>query len=116
MILLLVSMPSEWKLSHSKTRHDGRETSEGEQEHAIPLLSKQDILMMPDEKVIGFCRNYRPFQANRVNWLSSPILKARQQIASPPLPVLPKLEETQFDSVRSEPQPAPFSYVSPNRV
>src|SRR3954470_23398491 len=96
----------------SKTRHGGEETSEGEQERPIPVLSRQEILQLPDEAVIGFCRNLPPFKAQRMSWLRFPTLKERQKIDPPPLPPLPKLEETQAVSAKT--QPEQFSYVSPN--
>jgi type IV secretory pathway TraG/TraD family ATPase VirD4 len=80
--------------AHSKTRHDGHEVSEGEQERFIPLLSKQEIMQLPDEAVIGFTGNLPPFQGLRIDWRRIPDFQARQKIAPPPLPVLPKLEET----------------------
>src|SRR4051794_18073261 len=98
--------------AHSKTRHDGREVSEGEQERFIPLLSKQEIMQLPDEAVIGFTGNLPPFQGQRIDWRR--IFKARQKIAPPPLPVLPKLEETLEVSTQQQPPPPAFTYISPN--
>lgn len=100
--------------AHSKTRHGSEETSEGEQERPIPVLSRQEILQLPDEAVIGFCRNLPPFKEQRVDWRRFATLTARQKIAPPQLPPLPKLEETQTVSVRQEEQPKAFSYISPN--
>jgi hypothetical protein len=73
-------------------------------------------MQLPDEAVLGFCGNLPPFQGLRINWLRNPVFKARQKITPPPLPVLPKLEETQFGSVPQQPQPAAFTYISPDGV
>jgi type IV secretion system protein VirD4 len=100
--------------AHSKTRHDGREVSEGEQERFIPLLSKQEIMQLPDEAILGFTGNRPPFQGQRIDWRRIPIFAARQEIAPPPLPVLPKLAETQFATDPPQPQPTAFTYISPN--
>src|SRR4051812_46246372 len=100
--------------AHSKTRHDGHEVSEGEQERFIALLSKQEIMQLPGEAVIGFTGNLPPFQGQRIDWRRIPVFQARQKIAPPPLPVLPKLEETLAVSTHQQPQPAAFTYISPN--
>jgi type IV secretory pathway TraG/TraD family ATPase VirD4 len=88
--------------------------SEGEQERFIPLLSKQEIMQLPDEAIIGFCGNLPPFQGQRIDWRRFPVFSARKEIAPPPLPVLPKLEETLEVSIQQQPQPAAFIYISPN--
>ena len=86
----------------------------GEQERFIPLLSKQDILQLPDEAILGFTGNRPPFQGQRIDWRRIPDFVARQQITAPPLPVLPELAETQFATDPPTQPPAAFTYISPN--
>jgi type IV secretory pathway TraG/TraD family ATPase VirD4 len=88
--------------------------SEGEQERFIPLLSKQEIMQLPDEAIIGFCRNLPPFQGQRIDWRRIPVFAARKKIAPPPLPVLPKLVETLDVSTQQQLSPPAFTYISPN--
>jgi type IV secretory pathway TraG/TraD family ATPase VirD4 len=78
------------------------------------LLSEQEIMQLPDEAVLGFCRNLPPFQGQRIDWQRIPVFTARQKIAPPALPALPKLEETQFATDPPQSQPAAFTYISPN--
>jgi hypothetical protein len=70
-------------------------------------------MQLPDEAIIGFCRNLPPFQGQRIDWRRIPVFAARKEIAPPPLPVLPKLEETVDVSTQQQPPPA-FTYISPN--
>ena len=71
-------------------------------------------MQLPDEAIIGFCRNLPPFQGQRIDWRRIPAFAARKEIAPPPLPVLPKLEETIDVSTQQQPPPAAFTYISPN--
>ena len=64
--------------ARSQTLHRGDETSEGRSERPIPLLSSQDIVLMSDEQVIAFHRNYRPMRLTRCDWRQHPILAKRQ--------------------------------------
>jgi type IV secretion system protein VirD4 len=79
--------------AHSNTTHEGQETSAGESEREIPLMSAQEIMQMSDEEIIGFHRGLRPFRAKRMDWRRFPLLEHRQHIPPPPLPILPPLDE-----------------------
>ena len=84
--------------THSATSRDGEETSIGETERAIPLLSAQEIAQLTDREVIGFHRHLPPFQLDRLDWRSLPLLHQRKNIPAPKLSKLPSLSDL---SVRS---------------
>ena len=78
--------------ARSQTLHRGDETSEGRSERPIPLLSSQDIVLMSDEQVIAFHRNYRPMRLTRCDWRQHPILAKRRRIPPRKLSPLPKFD------------------------
>jgi type IV secretory pathway TraG/TraD family ATPase VirD4 len=80
--------------AHSHTLREGEETSEGQMEQAIPLMTAQEIKQMPDEQIIGFHRQLPPFTARRMDWRHFPILKERHAMPPPELTPLPDLAET----------------------
>jgi type IV secretion system protein VirD4 len=45
------------EFAHSQTTHEGTQTSQGQAEQAIPLLTAQGIAQLRDEEIIGFHRN-----------------------------------------------------------
>ena len=73
--------------AHSQTLHEGEETSEGLSEHAIPLLTSQDINQLGHDEIIGWHSNRKPFRARRMDWRAFPILKQRRAIPPPQLSV-----------------------------
>jgi type IV secretion system protein VirD4 len=78
--------------ARSQTLHRGDETSEGRSERPIPLLSSQDIVLMSDEQVIAFHRNYRPMRLTRCDWRQHPILAKRRRLPPRKLSPLPELD------------------------
>ncbi|HEX2244421.1 MAG TPA: type IV secretory system conjugative DNA transfer family protein, partial [Gammaproteobacteria bacterium] len=80
--------------AHSQTLHEGEETSEGLSEHAVPLMTTQDINQLNHDEIIGWHSNRKPFRARRMDWRAFPILKQRRAIPPPQLSALPQLEES----------------------
>jgi type IV secretion system protein VirD4 len=80
--------------AHSETLREGTATSEGRSEQGIPLLTSQEIKQMKDEDIIGFHRLLPPFTAKRMDWRHYPILRQRQAIPPPLLPLLPEVENS----------------------
>jgi len=75
--------------ARSETEHDGKHTSEGKSERAIPLLTAWDIQRMKDTDIIGFHRDIPPFRAKRMNYLNFPEHLRRSKIAPPQVKPLP---------------------------
>jgi len=90
--------------AHSKTEHEGS-VSHGTAEQRIPLMTAQEIKLLSDEDIIGFRSGLRPFRAKRMNWQRFPLLRQRQTIPPPELPLLPQLEENLPDQARPESLP-----------
>lgn len=84
--------------AHSQTLHEGEETSEGRSEHAVPLLTAQDINQLNQDEIIGWHSNLRPFRARRFDWRALPALRQRRSIPPPRLSALPQLEATPLPS------------------
>jgi type IV secretion system protein VirD4 len=79
--------------AHSQTTHQGSSPSQGLSEQGIPLMTAQEIMHLRDTDIIGFHRLLQPFRAARMDWRRFPILRQRQAMPPPLLPILPPLEE-----------------------
>jgi type IV secretory pathway TraG/TraD family ATPase VirD4 len=79
--------------AHSHTTHEGVETSEGQAEQAVALMTAQEIKQMRDDEIIGFHRNLPPFKAKRMDWRGFPLLIERCSLPPPQLSALPSLDE-----------------------
>jgi len=79
--------------AHSTTEHGGEQTSQGQVEQAVALMTAQAIKQLGDTDIIGFHRNLPPFRAHRMDWRRFPLLVKRQRFPPPPLPLLPPLAE-----------------------
>jgi type IV secretion system protein VirD4 len=79
--------------AHSHTTHEGVETSEGQAEQAVALMTAQEIKQMRDDEIIGFHRNLPPFKARRMDWRGFPLLIERRSLPPPQLSALPSLDE-----------------------
>jgi type IV secretory pathway TraG/TraD family ATPase VirD4 len=87
--------------AHSKTTHHGVETSEGETEHKVPLLSAWQIRYeLKKTEILAFTDDAPPFRANRMSWLDFPHLQEEFSRATPPVlrplpdaPEIPPLSE-----------------------
>ena len=86
--------------AHSQTTHAGTQTSEGQQERSIPLLTAWQIQRMADEDIIGFHRALPPFRAKRMDWRNFPHLIRRTKLQPPQLPYLAGLPSLLSESVR----------------
>ena len=100
--------------AHSNTTHEGQETSAGESEREIPLMSAQEIMQMSDEEIIGFHRGLRPFRAKRMDWRRFPLLEHRQHVPPPPLPILPPLDEHPPDQAGGSTNPESSWRLAPD--
>ena len=77
--------------ARSNTTRDGGADSQGLSEQAIPLLTAFEIHLLQDEDIVGFHRLLPPFRAKRMDWRRFPLLRKRQALPAPSLPVLPPL-------------------------
>jgi type IV secretion system protein VirD4 len=100
--------------AHSNTTHEGQETSQGESEREIPLMSAQEIMQMSDEEIIGFHRGLKPFQAKRIDWRRFPLIEHRQHVPPPPLPILPPLDEHPPDQAGGSTNPESSWRLAPD--
>ncbi len=82
------SLGSQSAYAHSSTSRDGSETSTGESERPIPLLTAQEIKQLKDEDIIGFHRRLPPFQITRCDWRRNELLQRKRTISPPTLPEL----------------------------
>ncbi len=82
------SLGSQSAYARSTTSRDGSETSIGETERPIPLLTAQEIKQLNDEDIIGFHRRLPPFQITRIDWRSHDLLQRKRTIPPPTLPEL----------------------------
>ena len=78
--------------AHSITSREGTETSQGETERPIPLLTAQEILQLQDTDVLGFHRNLPPFQMQRIDFRTEQVVKQKMTLPTPTLPNLPNIE------------------------
>jgi len=90
----------------SQSEHHGEETSRGQSEREVPLLTPQKIMQLADGRLIGFHRNFLPFEAESLKWWTYKTLVARQKIKAPDLPTLPPLEES-ISTPSGSPQQSP---------
>jgi type IV secretory pathway TraG/TraD family ATPase VirD4 len=74
----------------------GASQSEGKSEREVPLLTVRELAELDDEDVLVFHRGYKPIRARRMGITDYPILQARQDIAPPPVPLLPPAEPNEF--------------------
>ena len=91
--------------AQSQTTHEGHNTSEGQAERSIPLLTAWEIQRMADEDIIGFHRALPPFRAKRMDWRNFPHLVRRTKIPPPSLPRLPKLTSVLSKKIGETPLP-----------
>ncbi len=82
------SLGSQSAYARSTTSRDGAETSTGESERPIPLLTAQEIKQLKDEDIIGFHRRLPPFQIVRIDWRKNDHLERKRTIPPPTLPEL----------------------------
>jgi type IV secretion system protein VirD4 len=79
--------------AQSETIRDGEQTAEGHAEQAVPLLTAQQIMQLPDGQVLLFHRNLPPVRGLRMDWRDHQELAARHNLPAPPVPVLPSLPQ-----------------------
>jgi len=98
--------------AHSTTLRDGEETSEGQTERPIPLLTAQEILQLADEEVLAFHRRLPPFKLQRMDWRTDPLLRSRKTIHPPVLSLLPEVTEI----APVQPVPVLHDYIDPDTL
>jgi type IV secretory pathway TraG/TraD family ATPase VirD4 len=91
--------------AHSTTEHGGEQTSQGQVEQAVALMTAQAIKQLGDTDIIGFHRHLPPFRAHRMDWRRFPLLVKRQRIPPPRLPLLPPLGEGLSETSSSGTEP-----------
>jgi type IV secretion system protein VirD4 len=77
--------------AQSETIRGGEQTAEGHSEQAVPLLTAQQIMQMPDGEVLLFHRNLPPVRGRRVDWREHEDLALRHNLPAPTVPPLPPL-------------------------
>ena len=82
------SLGSQSAYARSTTSREGTETSTGETERPIPLLTAQEIKQLKDEDIIGFHRRLPPFRITRCDWRRNDLLQRKRSIPPPTLPEL----------------------------
>jgi type IV secretion system protein VirD4 len=88
--------------AQSETIRDGQTAAEGRSEQAIPLLSAQQIMQLPDGDVLLFHRNLPPVRGLRVDWREHQELSLRHNLPAPPVPALPQLPQETLLAVPQE--------------
>ncbi len=77
--------------AESKTSRDGKETSQGQSEQGVPLLTARNIMELEDEDIIRFYSNLKPFRAKRMDWRKYDSLVKRTKLPMPVISPLPPL-------------------------
>jgi type IV secretory pathway TraG/TraD family ATPase VirD4 len=101
--------------AHSQTSRESGGESAGLSEQAIPLLTAFDIHRLGDEEIIGFHRHLPAFQLKRMSWFNFRVLREREAIPPPPMPVLPPLRHLPvsiWEQIRRDTDKPP--YVDPD--
>ncbi len=101
--------------AESKTSRDGKETTQGQSEQGVPLLTARNIMELEDEDIIGFYSNLKPFRAKRMDWRKCKTLIQRRGLPVPeilPLPPLAPLPE--YDSSK-ETETILLKYSDPDK-
>jgi type IV secretion system protein VirD4 len=98
--------------AHSTTEREGAQTSQGQTEQPVPLLTAQEIMQLKDEEIICFHRRKPPFKLSRMDWRTHPLLQKRRNIPSPELPTLPQIADI---PMRSRGQ-ATYDLIDPDRL
>jgi type IV secretion system protein VirD4 len=101
------------EFAHSSTEHDGVETSQGQVEQAVALMTAQAITQLADQEIIGFHRSLHPFRAKRMDWQAFPVLVRRRAIPPPPLPRLSGVVEELGEIAKPKPPPIPSWHFDP---
>lgn len=106
------------KFAQSKTERAGVETSQGQSEQGVPLMTAWEIKQLKDEEIIGFHRKLPPFKAKRMDWRQSNLLKQRQRIPAPPLSELPLIAKIQYPTWErlQNMEKVTNVFIDPNRV
>lgn len=99
----------------SITERGKAESSHGQSEQGIPLLTAQEIMQLKDEQVIGFHRRLPPFKIRRVDWRHHTPLKKRRQQQPPHLSALPPLAAFPFAYREAETQDT-NGYIDPDVI
>jgi type IV secretion system protein VirD4 len=102
--------------AHSQTLHEGEEASTGLSEHAIPLMTSQDINQLGHDEIITWHSNRKPFRASRMDWRAFPILRQRRAITPPQLSALPQLEESLLPSPWRREENWPLTPIDPDAI
>jgi type IV secretion system protein VirD4 len=77
--------------AESKTSRQGIETTQGQSEQGVPLLTARNIMELKDEDIIGFYSNLKPFRAKRMDWRKYDVLVKRTKLPVPKISPLPPL-------------------------
>lgn len=106
------------EFAQSYSTHGEHQTSEARSEREVPLMPADELRLIDEDDILGFCAGIRPFRARRMNWHRFPLLEQRAAIPPPPVPILPALPAllpvmtVPATAVESEPGPTPEPYSS----
>jgi type IV secretion system protein VirD4 len=98
--------------AQSETIRGGEQTAEGHSEQAVPLLTAQQIMQLPDSEVLLFHRNLPPIQGLRVDWRDHEELRRRHNLPPPVVPPLPPLPKERIFMVPSTNDSDPSGFVA----
>src|SRR2546423_5930572 len=98
--------------ARSQTLKEGEETSQGNSEQGIPLMTATDIKQMKDEQIIGFHRRLPPFKMKRIDWRQHQAFIKLRQLPAPHLLPLPPLVNIPFSHHRT----LADGYIDPDMI
>jgi type IV secretory pathway TraG/TraD family ATPase VirD4 len=88
--------------AHSESEHEGKTTSTGKSERAIPVMSPQDFMNLDKGELVCFSLKYNPIRLKSMNAKRHPQLNERIGMKPPKRLLLPPVAESQ-----QNPPPAP---------
>jgi len=75
--------------AHSKTMRGNVEAAEGETEHAVPLVTQEEVNELDLDEIIFYHRNLKPYKGKRIDIRNYPELLRLTKTPPAALPTLP---------------------------
>src|SRR3954447_25905658 len=91
--LLEIALGKRSGFAESRTSRHGAETSEGQSEQSVPLMTAWEIKQLEDDELFVFHRGVTPFKATRMDHRVVENLRKRYKLEPPVLPVLPLAQD-----------------------
>src|SRR3954454_25396893 len=112
--LLEIALGKRSGFAESRTSRHGAETSEGQSEQSVPLMTAWEIKQLEDHELFVFHRGVTPFKATRMDHRGVEALGQRYKLEPPALPVLFPVEHGPLPVSKAGRGSAP-NYVDPDR-